>query len=136
MIVPLFALANAGIEISKEFLVRSATSPIAHRIIAGYVLASRSASLAPVVVRHNSGATTNPSGLGGTGGDRRHRRHRFTVSLLIASLAFSGPGTTAKLGIPSWRLCSPSLIAWMIFGLTGRLSPAHTDSRCSARPRR
>jgi Na+/H+ antiporter NhaA len=28
VIVPIFALANAGIEISEEFLARAATSPI------------------------------------------------------------------------------------------------------------
>ena len=38
MIVPIFALANAGIEISEEFLARAATSPITLGIVAGYVL--------------------------------------------------------------------------------------------------
>jgi Na+/H+ antiporter 1/Thioredoxin len=48
----------------------------------------------------------------------------FTVSLLIASLAFSGPELSeAKLGILSAALLA-SLLAWMIFGLTARLSPA------------
>jgi hypothetical protein len=48
----------------------------------------------------------------------------FTVSLLIASLAFSGPELQeAKLGILSAALFA-SLLAWMIFGLTARLSPA------------
>ena len=36
--MPLFALANAGIEISEEFLVRAATSPITLGIVSGYVL--------------------------------------------------------------------------------------------------
>ena len=47
VIVPLFALANAGIEISSEFPIRAATSPITLGIVSGYVSASRSASLAP-----------------------------------------------------------------------------------------
>jgi Na+/H+ antiporter 1 len=38
VIVPLFALANAGIEISEEFLVRAASSPITLGIVEGYVV--------------------------------------------------------------------------------------------------
>ncbi len=38
LIVPLFALANAGVQISSEFLARAASSPITLGVVAGYVL--------------------------------------------------------------------------------------------------
>jgi Na+/H+ antiporter NhaA len=38
VIVPLVAPANAGVEISLEFLTRAATSPITLGVVAGYVL--------------------------------------------------------------------------------------------------
>ena len=48
----------------------------------------------------------------------------FTVSLLIASLAFHGPELQeAKLGVLSAAMLA-SVLAWMIFRLTARLSPA------------
>ena len=48
----------------------------------------------------------------------------LTVSLLIASLAFHGPELEeAKLGILSAAMLA-SLLAWLIFRLTARLSPA------------
>ena len=38
MIVPLFALANAGIAIDGDFLARAVTSPITLGILVGYVV--------------------------------------------------------------------------------------------------
>jgi Na+/H+ antiporter NhaA len=99
LIVPLFAVANAGIAISGGFLSRAYTSPLTLGIIFGYVLGK------PIGV---AGA------LAGIG---------FTVSLLIGTLAFTGDDLEkAKLGVLSAALVA-SVAAWGVFQVTGRLSP-------------
>ena len=126
VIVPLFALANAGVEISTEFLVRAATSPITLGIVAGYVLGKPIGIVgtAWLVSRLTRGRLRIPVGWAALAGTGAIAGIGFTVSLLIANLAFSGPELQeAKLGILSAAMLA-SLLAWMIFGLTARLSPA------------
>jgi Na+/H+ antiporter NhaA/protein-disulfide isomerase len=126
VIVPVFALANAGVEISKEFLVRAATSPITLGIVAGYVLGKPIGIVgtAWLVSRLTRGRLRIPVGWAALAGTGAIAGIGFTVSLLIASLAFSGPELQeAKLGILSAAMVA-SLLAWMVFGLTARLSPA------------
>ena len=126
VIVPLFALANAGIEISSEFLIRAATSPITLGIVSGYVLGKPIGIVGTtwLVSRLTRGRLRIPVGWAALAGTGAIAGIGFTVSLLIASLAFSGPELQeAKLGILSAALLA-SLLAWMIFGLTARLSPA------------
>jgi Na+/H+ antiporter NhaA len=78
VIVPLFALANAGIEISEEFLVRAATSPITLGIVSGYVLGKPIGIVgATWLVSINPGATAYPGRLGRARRHRRNRRHRI-----------------------------------------------------------
>jgi NhaA family Na+:H+ antiporter len=112
-IMPIFALANAGVELGAEF-VEALTQPVTLGVMIGLVagkqigitmfswLAVRSgmASLpAGVSWRHIYGAAV----LGGIG---------FTMSLFIASLAFDDAGTLAmaKAGI---------LLASLIAGVAG-----------------
>lgn len=124
LIVPLFALANAGIPISGEFLSRAYTSPITLGILIGYVVGKpigivgsswlvtwlHRASLPPV----GWAAITGGGAIAGIG---------FTVSLLIATLAFDGTQLQeAKLGVLSAALCAPAA-AWAVFGITALLSP-------------
>jgi protein-disulfide isomerase len=126
VIVPLFALANAGIEISTEFLVRAATSPITLGIVSGYVLGKPIGIVGTtwLVSKLTRAGLRIPVGWAALAGTGAIAGIGFTVSLLIASLAFSGPELQeAKLGILSAALLA-SLLAWMIFGLTARLSPA------------
>jgi protein-disulfide isomerase len=125
VIVPLFALANAGIEISEEFLVRAATSPITLGIVGGYVLGKPIGIVGTtwLVSRLTRGRLRIPVGWAALAGTGAIAGIGFTVSLLIANLAFSGPELQeAKLGILTAALLA-SLFAWMIFALTARLSP-------------
>ena len=120
VIVPIFALANAGIEISEEFLGRAATSPITLGIVSGYVLGKPIGIVgtAWLVSPANPGGLRLPVGWAALAGTGAIAGIGFTVSLLIASLAFSGPELQeAKLGILSAALLA-SLLAWMIFALT------------------
>jgi protein-disulfide isomerase len=126
VIVPHFALANASVEVSKEFLGRAATSPITLGIVAGYVLGKPIGILgtAWLVSRLSRGRLRISIGWGALAGTGAIAGIGFTVSLLIASLAFSGPELQeAKLGILSAAMLA-SLLAWTVFGLTARLSPA------------
>jgi Na+/H+ antiporter NhaA len=126
LIVPLFALANAGVEISTEFLARAASSPITLGIVAGYVLGKPIGILgtAWLVSRLSRGRLRIPIGWGALAGTGAIAGIGFTVSLLIASLAFSGRELQeAKLGILSAAILA-SLLAWLVFGLIARLSPA------------
>jgi Na+/H+ antiporter NhaA len=126
VIVPHFALANASVEVSKEFLGRAATSPITLGIVAGYVLGKPIGILgtAWLVSRLSRGRLRISIGWGALAGTGAIAGIGFTVSLLIASLAFSGPELQeAKLGILSAAMLG-SLLAWTVFGLTAQLSPA------------
>jgi Na+/H+ antiporter NhaA len=126
VIVPLFALANAGVEISSEFLARAATSPITLGVVAGYVLGKPIGIVgtAWLVSRLARGRLRIPVGWAALAGSGAIAGIGFTVSLLIASLAFSGPELQeAKLGVLSAAMLA-SLLAWMVFALTDRLPPA------------
>ncbi|HEX3200020.1 MAG TPA: Na+/H+ antiporter NhaA [Propionibacteriaceae bacterium] len=126
VIVPLFALANAGVQISSEFLARAATSPITLGVVAGYVLGKPIGIVGTgwLVGLLAPGRLRIPVGWAALAGTGAIAGIGFTVSLLIASLAFHGPALEeAKLGVLSAAMLA-SLLAWMIFRLTARLSPA------------
>jgi Na+/H+ antiporter NhaA len=130
VIVPVFALANAGIHVDGQLLGDAVTSPVTLGILFGYVvgkplgivsaawLASRPwltglrRSLSwPVIV--GGGAV---AGIG------------FTVSLLIASIAFEGQQLEeAKLGVLASAIVA-SLLSWAIFRAIARL-PVSTRVR-------
>jgi Na+/H+ antiporter NhaA len=125
LIVPLFALANAGITISGEFLRQAATSPITLGIVAGYVLGKPIGIVgtAWLVSRLSRGRLRIPVGWAALAGSGAIAGIGFTVALLIADLAFAGSQLAeAKLGILSAALLA-AVLAWLIFALTGRLSP-------------
>jgi Na+/H+ antiporter NhaA len=126
VIVPLFALANAGVTISREFLAQAATSPITVGVVVGYVFGKPIGIVgtAWLVSRLTRGRLPIPVGWAALAGTGAIAGIGFTVSLLIASLAFHGAELQeAKLGILSAAMLA-SLLAWMVFGLTARLSPA------------
>ena len=90
LIVPLFALANAGITVSGSFLARACTSQVTLGILLGFVAGKPSAlsarpgcwpgsAAARSARRLGWAAVTGAGAIAGIG---------FIVSLLIASLAF------------------------------------------------
>ena len=121
VIVPLFALANAGIHLNGSLLSRALTSRITLGIVAAYVLGKplgvlASASLA-LRLRLGRRALTWPVIAGGgiVAGVG------FTVSLLIASLAFDGRELDeAKLGVLSAAVLA-AVGSWAAFRLVGHL---------------
>ncbi len=112
VIVPLFALANAGIHIDGDLLTRAITSPITLGIVAAYALGKPVGIMGASWLATRGGArltVTFPAlavgafsaGIG------------FTVSLLVATLAFDGAQLEeAKLGVLATAIVSPAL-AWL-----------------------
>jgi Na+/H+ antiporter NhaA len=104
VVVPLFALANAGIPVSGGQLARAFTSPITLGILLGYVVGKPlgivgSTALATAVSR---GRIRVPVGWGAVVAGGTLAGVGFTVSLLIATLAFRGTQLQdAKIGILS-----------------------------------
>ena len=125
LIVPLFALANAGIAISGEFLSRAYTSPITLGILIGYVAGKPLGIVGSswLVTRLNRAQLRPPVGWAAIAGGGAIAGIGFTVSLLIATLAFAGAQLQeAKLGVLSAAFCA-SAAAWVVFGITALLPP-------------
>ena len=125
VIVPLFALANADIKISGSFLAHAYTSPATLGIMLGYIVGKPvgTAGAAWLVSRLTKQRLTPPVGWGAVAGVGAVAGIGFTVSLLIASLAFSGTELAeAKLGVLSGAIIA-TLLTWLIFRGLNRLSP-------------
>jgi Na+/H+ antiporter NhaA len=125
VIVPLFALANAGIVISGNFLTHAFTSPITLGILVGYVAGKPIGIVGAswLLTRMRKGRLSPPVGWAAVTGGGSIAGIGFTLSLLIATLAFSGAQLEeAKLGV----LCAAfgaSVVSWVIFRAITLLPP-------------
>jgi Na+/H+ antiporter NhaA len=123
VIVPLFALANAGVALTGGSLARAYASPITLGILIGYIAGKPTgiAGLSSLVtwltrgrLRPNVGwvAVVGGGAISGIG---------FTVALLVASIVFTGQELAeAKIGILSSALAA-SLVSGTVFRITGLL---------------
>jgi Na+/H+ antiporter NhaA len=130
VIVPVFALANAGIAIDGSFVERASTSPITLGILFGYVLGKPLGVVGGswLATRMSRGRVLPPVGWAAVGGAGTLAGIGFTISLLVATLAFDGPQLKeAKLGILGAAL-GASLITWLVFRATDLL-PADVRNR-------
>jgi Na+/H+ antiporter NhaA len=132
VIVPLFALANAGIVINGAFLARAYTSPITLGILIGYV-AGKPAGITGaswLLTRLSRGRLRPPVGWATVAGVGAIAGIGFAVSILIATLAFTGTQLQeAKLGVLSTVIAAPAL-TWLVFRAT-RLLPARLQVRAA-----
>jgi Na+/H+ antiporter NhaA len=123
VIVPLFALANAGVVVNSDLLSRAFSSPITWGIIVGYVAGKPLGVLGGtwLAERVTRGHVRAPVGWGALAGVGAAAGIGFTVSLLIASRAFKGEQLDeATLGV----LCAAglaSIVSAAIFKLIDRL---------------
>jgi Na+/H+ antiporter NhaA len=123
LIVPLFALANAGIVISGSFLARAYTSPVTLGILVGYVAGKPvgTVTAAWLLTWISRGRIQPPIGWAAVTGAGTIAGVGFIVSLLIASLAFHGAELAeAKVGILSAAITS-SALTWLVFRVTALL---------------
>jgi Na+/H+ antiporter NhaA len=123
VIVPIFALANAGIVVNGGFLSRAYSSPITLGIVFGYVIGKPLGivGLSSLVTRLSRGRLRPPVGWGALFGGGAIAGIGFTVALLIATLAFQGQQLQeAKLGVLTAALTA-SLLSWLVFRATALL---------------
>jgi Na+/H+ antiporter NhaA len=123
VVVPLFALANAGIHVTGSLLDHAVSSPITLGILVAYVVGK------PLGIVGASWLATRPSMRGPRPpiswplifGGGAVAGIGFTVSLLISGLAFTGERLDqAKLGVLAAAVLAP-LVAWAIFSVVQRL---------------
>jgi Na+/H+ antiporter NhaA len=123
VIVPLFGLANAGITIDGSFLSHAYTAPVTLGIAVGYVLGKPAGvSLMTVLVTKVTGGRFQPPvGWAAVVGGGAIAGTGFTVSLLIASEAFTGAELQeATLGVLTAAVAS-ALLTWAVFFAASRL---------------
>jgi Na+/H+ antiporter NhaA len=123
VIVPLFGLANAGITIDAPFLARAFTSPITWGVLLGYVVGKPIAivGVSRLLAAMTKGKIRPTVGWAGVLGSGTIAGIGFTVSLLIANLAFAGDQLAeAKAGVLSAAVVA-SVLTWVVFRVTARL---------------
>ncbi|GAA0942198.1 Na+/H+ antiporter NhaA [Kribbella koreensis] len=126
LIVPIFGLANAGITIDGDFLAQAFRSPITLGILFGYVIGKPVAVMTAswALTRFTGGRLRPQVGWAAVAGSGTIAGMGFTVSLLIATLAFEGRALTeAKLGLLS-AVVVASALTWLVFRAAHLLSPA------------
>ena len=123
VIVPLFALSNTGVVISGSFLATAFASPVTLGILFGYVVGKPvgTTGAAWLVTRISRGRIRPPVGWAAVAGAGAIGGVGFTVSLLIASLAFRGTDLAeAKVGVLSAGIVAAAL-SWTVFRLVALL---------------
>ncbi|MFC4056264.1 Na+/H+ antiporter NhaA [Actinomadura syzygii] len=116
VIVPLFALANAGVPISAGFLGRAFTSPITLGILVGYVVGKPVGivGFSWFVRRVSKGRLRPPVGWAAVAGGGAIAGIGFTVALLIATLSFTGDELEeAKIGVLLAALAA-TVVTWTV----------------------
>jgi Na+/H+ antiporter NhaA len=122
-VVPLFALANAGVVVDGHLLGRAVSSPITLGIVIGY-LAGKPAGIFGATwlgARLSRGRLRPPVGWAAVLGGGTIAGIGFTVSLLVATIAFHGDQLDeAKAGVLASGLAAAAL-TWLLFRTTARL---------------
>lgn len=120
VIVPVFALANAGIAIDGDALASGFTSPITLGILVGYVVGKPVGIFGGtwLVTRISGRRLRPPVGWVAVLGGGTIAGIGFTVALLVATIAFTGSHLEqAKLGILSAAV-GATVITWLLFRAT------------------
>ncbi|MEO8329047.1 MAG: Na+/H+ antiporter NhaA [Candidatus Nanopelagicales bacterium] len=125
VVVPLFALANAGITVNADSLSAAVTSPITVGVVLAYVIGKPVGvvSMCWLIAVLSRGKVKPPVGWAAVAGAGTSAGIGFTVSLLIASLAFEGQDREqAILGVLVAAVLSTGA-TWLVFRLANLLPP-------------
>lgn len=123
LIVPLFALVNAGIAIDGDFLAQAFSSPITVGIVLGSVVGKPVGIVGAswLLTRVSRGRLRPPVGWAAVVGAGTVAGIGFTLALLIATHAFDGDELEeAKLGVLAAALAA-SIVTWIVSRATGLL---------------
>ena len=130
-VVPVFALANAGVALGGGTLERAAGSTLTLAIVAGLVGGKLVGISGATWLAHRLGRLPLPVGFPSIVGAAGVAGIGFTISLFVADLAFSGERLEeAKTGILAASLLA-AVLGWMLFRLMERL-PADVLERSDA----
>jgi Na+/H+ antiporter NhaA len=124
MIVPLFALANAGVHLDAAFLSDAFTSPITWGVIVGYVVGKPIAVVgASWVIERVTARRIRPDvGWAAVAGSGTIAGIGFTVSFVVAALALHGVELDeAKIGVLAAGVVAALLTA-AVYTVTWRLT--------------
>jgi protein-disulfide isomerase len=130
IVVPVFALANAGIHLTGGLLERASASPLTLGIVGAYLVGKPAgiACASWLATRSVPGTQRLPISWPGLVGVGTVAGIGFTVSLLLASLAFTGGLLDeAKLGILA-AASGGTLLSWVVFRLIDAI-PKSTRAR-------
>jgi Na+/H+ antiporter NhaA len=128
VIVPLFALANAGIHVNGKVLSDAASSPITLGILFGYVVGKPVGIIGATWLASKFFGLRRSLSWPAIAGGAAVAGIGFTVSLLISSIAFHGRQLEeAKLGVLAAAVAASGL-AWVVFTIIRRL-PANVRAR-------
>ena len=123
LIVPIFALANAGVVLDESAIRHALSSPVTLGIVVGYVVGKPVgiAGVCWLATRFTGRRLRPPVGWAAVVGGGTIAGIGFTVSLLVASLAFEGETLAdAKIGIIAAALIA-TVLTWLLFSATARL---------------
>jgi Na+/H+ antiporter NhaA len=126
VIVPLFAVANAGIVVNASFLGRAMQSPVTLGVIAGYVIGKPVGFLGGtwLVTRMSGGRVLPPVGWASVAGGGTIAGIGFTVSLLVANRSLEGDQLQeSTFGVLVAAVLATGL-TWVVFRFTARLPVA------------
>jgi Na+/H+ antiporter NhaA len=125
-IVPLFALANAGIVVDADFLARAVRSPVTIGVVVAY-LAGKPIGIVGsswLVTRLSGGRLRPPVGWAAVAGGGAVAGTAFTVSILVAALSLRGDELhEATFGVLV-AAAGAALTTWAVFRVTARLPQA------------
>ena len=123
LIVPLFALANAGVQLGGDALSQAVGSAITLGVVAGLVVGKTAGVTGASLLALRTGNGTFPEGMrtGHLGAAGALAGIGFTVSLFVTELAFTDPALReqAKVGV----LAASALAAvagWVLFRMVDR----------------
>jgi Na+/H+ antiporter NhaA len=125
VIVPIFGLANAGVSLDPAFVGRALASPVTWGIVVAYLVGKPAGVVgSSVVMTWASSGRFRPSvGWASLLGSGTAAGVAFTVSLLIANLAFEGRALEeVRLGVVL-TLLGASLLTWLVFASTRLMDP-------------
>jgi Na+/H+ antiporter NhaA len=137
LIVPLFALANTGIQLDGGLLSRAFTSPVTLGILVAYVIGKPIGIIGATALtaRLSRDRMRPPVGWAAVTGGGTIAGVGFTVALLIATKAFDGEQLAqAKIGILAAVICSGAVTALVAFATARLPQPRRTRALLGTAP--
>jgi Na+/H+ antiporter NhaA len=137
LVLPIFALANAGVHLDAETLGAALTSPITWGVVAGLVVGKFVGITGATAIVRAIGLGRLAPGLGmpRIGGGAALSGIGFTISLFIITIALPDRETQdlARVGVLAASVIAFAL-GWAIFTIADRLSPPMAVGATLARP--